>query len=104
MVGAVAEREGDIAVHRVVRLPHLRPRKRADDVCREAIFVNLTPFSQKPGSFFASNTGLLGVAPGVDRRRLSSGFALGAGAILVLAALNPWFWGCHHSSCSPALR
>ena len=37
--------------------------------------------------------GLLSVAPSVDRRRLSSGFALGYGAVLVLTALNPWFWG-----------
>lgn len=36
---------------------------------------------------------LLGVAPNVDRRRLSSGFALGHGVILVLTALNPWIWG-----------
>ena len=36
--------------------------------------------------------GLLSVAPSVDRRRLSSGFALGYGAVLVLTALNPWFW------------
>jgi predicted MFS family arabinose efflux permease len=37
--------------------------------------------------------GLLGVAPSVDRRRLSSGFALAYGATLVLTALNTWFWG-----------
>ena len=37
--------------------------------------------------------GLLGVAPSVDRRRLSSGFALAYGAVLVLTALDPWFWG-----------
>jgi predicted MFS family arabinose efflux permease len=37
--------------------------------------------------------GLLSVAPGVDRRRLSSGFALGYGAVLALTALNPWYWG-----------
>ena len=37
--------------------------------------------------------GLLGVAPSVDRRRLSSWFALGHGAVLVLTALTPWFWG-----------
>ena len=36
--------------------------------------------------------GLLSVAQSVDRRRLSSGFALGYGAVLVLTALNPWFW------------
>jgi MFS family permease len=37
--------------------------------------------------------GLLAVAPGVDRRRLSAGFAFGQGAVLAMAALNPWFWG-----------
>ena len=37
--------------------------------------------------------GLLSVAPGVDRRRLSSGFALGYGAVLALTALDPWYWG-----------
>jgi predicted MFS family arabinose efflux permease len=37
--------------------------------------------------------GLLSVAPGVDRRRLSSGFAIGYGAVVTLTALNPWFWG-----------
>jgi MFS family permease len=37
--------------------------------------------------------GLLGVAPSADRRRLSSGFALAYGGVLVLTALNPWFWG-----------
>jgi MFS family permease len=36
---------------------------------------------------------LLAVAPSVDRRRLSSGFAMAYGAALVLTALNPWFWG-----------
>jgi predicted MFS family arabinose efflux permease len=37
--------------------------------------------------------GLLGVEPGVDRRRLSSVFALAHGASLVLAAVTPWYWG-----------
>jgi predicted MFS family arabinose efflux permease len=37
--------------------------------------------------------GLLGVAPSVDRRRLSSGFALAYGAMLALTALTTWFWG-----------
>jgi MFS family permease len=37
-------------------------------------------------------TALLSVGPGVDRRRLSSGFAIAYGAVLVLAAINPWFW------------
>jgi predicted MFS family arabinose efflux permease len=37
--------------------------------------------------------GLLGAAPSMDQRRLSSGFALAYGVVLVLTALNPWFWG-----------
>jgi predicted MFS family arabinose efflux permease len=37
--------------------------------------------------------GLLGVAPGVERRSLCAGFALLYGAALVLTALDPWFWG-----------
>jgi predicted MFS family arabinose efflux permease len=37
--------------------------------------------------------GLLSVAPDVDRRRLSAGFALVYGVVLVLTAINPWFWG-----------
>ncbi len=36
--------------------------------------------------------GLLGVAPTVDRRRLSAGFAVAYGVALVLTAVNPWFW------------
>jgi predicted MFS family arabinose efflux permease len=36
---------------------------------------------------------LLGIAPGVDRRRLSAGFAIACGVLLVLLALSPWFWG-----------
>jgi predicted MFS family arabinose efflux permease len=36
---------------------------------------------------------LLSVSAGVDRRRLSSGFAFGYGAVLALTAVNPWFWG-----------
>jgi len=35
---------------------------------------------------------LLSIAPSVDRR-LSSGFAFAHGAVLVLTALDPWFWG-----------
>jgi predicted MFS family arabinose efflux permease len=36
---------------------------------------------------------LLSVGPTVDRRKLTSGFALVCGAVLVLIAFNPWFWG-----------
>jgi predicted MFS family arabinose efflux permease len=37
--------------------------------------------------------GLLSIPAGVDRRRLSAGFAIALGVVLVLTALNPWFWG-----------
>jgi predicted MFS family arabinose efflux permease len=36
---------------------------------------------------------LLAVASSVDRRRLSSNAALAYGVVLVLTALDPWFWG-----------
>jgi len=35
---------------------------------------------------------LLGIPSSVDRRRLSSGFAIVYGAALVITALNPWFF------------
>jgi len=38
-------------------------------------------------------TGLLSIPASVDRRWLSAGFAIALGAMLVLTALNPWFWG-----------
>jgi predicted MFS family arabinose efflux permease len=54
-------------------------------------------FSTAVASFGAGGllgaAGLLSVAPEIDRRWLSSGFALAYGAVLVLTALNPWFWG-----------
>jgi predicted MFS family arabinose efflux permease len=54
-------------------------------------------FSAAVASFGAGGligaAGLLSVAQSLDRRRLSSGFAIGYGAVLVLTALNPWFWG-----------
>ncbi len=37
--------------------------------------------------------GLLGSPAGADQRRLSSTFALAYGVVLVLTAVNPWFWG-----------
>lgn len=35
---------------------------------------------------------LLGVGPHVDRRRLSSYFAIGYGGVVVVTAFTPWFW------------
>lgn len=40
---------------------------------------------------------LLGIGPLVDRRRLSAGCAIGYGAVVMLTALDPWFW------CLPVL-
>ena len=37
--------------------------------------------------------GLLGSSSEADQRRLSSTFALAYGVVLVLTAINPWFWG-----------
>jgi MFS family permease len=54
-------------------------------------------FSTAVASFGAGGllgaAGLLGVAPTVDRRRIASGFALCYGAVLLLIALDSWFWG-----------
>ena len=36
--------------------------------------------------------GLLAVPPGVDRRRVSSGFSIALGVLVVLAALSPSYW------------
>jgi predicted MFS family arabinose efflux permease len=36
---------------------------------------------------------LLGVPSVVDRRRFGAGFAIAYGVVLILAAINPWFWG-----------
>jgi MFS family permease len=54
-------------------------------------------FSMAVASFgvggLAGGAALLAVGPLVDRRRISSGFAMAYGLVLVLAALDPWFWG-----------
>jgi len=64
---------------------------------KEVFHGNASHFSIAVASFGAGGllgaSGLLGVAPSIDQRRLSSGFAVGYGAVLVLTALNPWFWG-----------
>ncbi|HET6957464.1 MAG TPA: MFS transporter, partial [Vicinamibacterales bacterium] len=53
-------------------------------------------FSVAVASFGAGGlvgaTGLLGTASAVDRRWLSSGFAMAYGVVLVVAALAPAFW------------
>ncbi len=37
--------------------------------------------------------GLLSIPARVDRRRLSAAFAIVLGVVLVLTAINPWYWG-----------
>ena len=64
---------------------------------RDVFHGDAARFSVAVASFGAGGllgaAGLLGIAPGVDRRRLSSSFAAGYGVVLVLTALNPYFWG-----------
>jgi predicted MFS family arabinose efflux permease len=64
---------------------------------REVFHGGAGRFSLAVGAFGAGGllgaVGLLGVSPGVDQRRVSSGFAVGYGVLLVLTALNSWFWG-----------
>ena len=64
---------------------------------KEALHGDVADFSAAIGAFgvggLVGAIALLGVDAGRDRRRLSSWFAAGYGLILILAALNPWFWG-----------
>jgi predicted MFS family arabinose efflux permease len=64
---------------------------------RDAFHGDASHFSIAMGAFgiggMVGAIGLLAVDPRQDRRLLSSWFAIGYGVILVLAALNPWFWG-----------
>ncbi len=66
-------------------------------VVRDVFHKNASLFSLAVGSFglgaLLGALWLLSVDATRDRRRLSSGFALGYGTILVLVALNPWFRG-----------
>ena len=66
-------------------------------VVRDVFHKDASLFSFAVGSFgFGALLGaiwLLSLDAARDRRRLSSRFALGYGVILVLVALNPWFWG-----------
>jgi MFS family permease len=66
-------------------------------VVRDVFHKDASFFSFAVGSFgFGALLGaiwLLSVDAARDRRRFSSGFALGYGVILVLVAFNPWFWG-----------
>jgi MFS family permease len=64
---------------------------------KDALHGDVTGFSGAMGAFgFGGLLGalvLLAVDAGVDRRRLSSWFAIGYGVIVMLAALTPWLWG-----------
>ncbi|MGO8913286.1 MAG: MFS transporter [Bradyrhizobium sp.] len=64
---------------------------------KDALHGDVTNFSGAMGAFGLG--GLLGalmllaVDTGLDRRRLSSWFAIGYGVVVMLAALTPWLWG-----------
>lgn len=64
---------------------------------KEALKGNVNDFSIAIGAFGVGGllgaAALLGVDPGRDRRRLSSWSAAFYGLVLMLAGLNPWFWG-----------
>jgi MFS family permease len=61
---------------------------------KQVLRGDVSDFSLAIGAFGAGGLlgaiALLGIAPGVDRRRLSSWFAVGYGLVLVLVALNRW--------------
>jgi predicted MFS family arabinose efflux permease len=63
---------------------------------RDVFHGSAVRFSAAVVSFGAGGllgaAGLLSIAPRVDRRRLSSGFAIVLGAALILTAFDPWFW------------
>ncbi len=64
---------------------------------KQTFHGNAARFSLTVASFgiggLLGAAGLLGVGPSVDRRHISSGFALAYGAVLILIALDPWFGG-----------
>lgn len=63
---------------------------------KDAFHGDATHFSMTAIAFGAGgilgSTGLLAVTSAIDRRRLSAGFAIAYGVVLVLTALNPSFW------------
>ena len=64
---------------------------------KEVLHGDVSDFSIAIGAFGVGGllgaAALLGVNAELDRRRLSSWFAAGYGAIVALAAVNPWSWG-----------
>lgn len=99
-------------VLKIARLPHLRGALLtvffssllcaqlvtfSPVLVRNVLHGDASHFSIAVGSFGVGGvlgaTMLLFVDASHDRRRLSSWFAGAYGVVLVLAALNPWFWG-----------
>jgi MFS family permease len=64
---------------------------------KDALQGDANEFSLAIGAFGVGGllgaVGLLGVAAEHDRRRLSSWFAVGYGAVMAFAAVNTWLWG-----------
>ena len=64
---------------------------------KDALHGDISHFSIAVGSFGVGGLigamGLLFVDATRDRRRMISWFAVSFGAIVAMAALNPWFWG-----------
>ena len=98
-------------IREIVRQPHLRgalltvlttgvfcaPLVTFSPVLVKAVFHGgASHFSTAVASFGVGGllgaAGLLSIAPGVDRRRLSSGFAIAYGVVVTLVGLGSWFW------------
>ena len=66
-------------------------------LARDVFHASAGQFSAAVASFGAGGLlgaiSLLSVGPSVDRRRLSVYAAIASGALVVLVAINPWFWG-----------
>jgi predicted MFS family arabinose efflux permease len=64
---------------------------------RDVLQGDVAHFSAALGAFGVGGLlgaiGLLSIDPKRDLRRLGSTFAAGYGVVVILAALNPWYWG-----------
>ena len=75
---------------------------------KDAFHGDASRFSAAVGSFGVG--GLLGALAMLatpldrDRRRLSSWGAIAYGVVVILAALNPWFWGIARPRSSSGAR